>query len=132
MTRLQTLRTQGLQPEMPPLEGGEHLIDWLLDAGPIEHTAMGPAPITHASIAAWQANQGMSINAWSAQTLRRLSADYVDALRDAKAHDAPAPYIAAERPAEQRKHVARGLAGFFSRIAAPAGAAGANTTRWSA
>jgi hypothetical protein len=113
MTRIQKLQSEGKAAHMPPLGPGGYLVDHLWDAGPTVHTGMGPAPLSHADLAAYQANMGIELQAWEVRTLRRLSADYLAACQAAKEADAPAPYVPAQIDAERRATVSRGLKAMF-------------------
>lgn len=54
---------------------------------------MGPAPITHLEIRAWQENTGKRLTPWEARTLRHLSREYVGELVAASDPSRPAPYL---------------------------------------
>lgn len=71
-SRLQRLRNQfgeEFQPEMPPLLCGEHMLDYLEQAGP----TAGDSAIGHPELAAFQANTGIELTEWEASTLRLMS-----------------------------------------------------------
>lgn len=86
------MEQSGVTPDMPPLGVAGHLVSYLWDVGPAVSTGMGPAPVGHQDIAAFQANTGVELTAWDVQTLRRLSCDYVAQSLNSRDANAPAPY----------------------------------------
>ena len=78
---------------LPP-NPAPYLIDWLLEIGPTEPAGMGAAPISFGSMLDWQDIMGVELEPWEAQTLRRLSVDYVNEQYHARDKDRPAPYSA--------------------------------------
>jgi hypothetical protein len=119
MTRLQTLQASGQSPDMPLPCVADHLVEYLLDAGPVSSAGMGAAPLSHVEIAAWQSNTGIELNAWEASTLRRLSIEYVAQAEQAKDADCPQPYLPAQIDSDRRTRVAQQLrAAMSSRRAA--------------
>lgn len=90
------MRADGLEIELPenPLP---HMIEWLMEAGPVSANGMGSAPLGWPELAAWQALTGIDLNPWEARTLRRLSHDFHDQMHKAKEPACPAPYSAGAR-----------------------------------
>lgn len=88
-------------PEYPPRPLCEYLADYLWDAGPTLPGGMGHVPLTHSEIKAWQDNTGTELTCWEAQTLRRLSAEYLTESQAAEAPDCPAPWSSA--PTEETR-----------------------------
>lgn len=117
-SRRQRLLDDGIEPDVPLLDAGAHLIEYLFDVGPDAPGGMGPVPITHADIAHWQGNTGITLNTWEARSLRRLSREYVGACADAQEPDAPPPYLPADGVARRRGAVARSVAAMFGNRAA--------------
>lgn len=77
------------QLELPPTGFGQHLVDYLFEVGP----SCGGEPLTYSEVAAWQGITGVRLDAWEAETLRRLSVEYLNE-RDAAADpERPAPYL---------------------------------------
>lgn len=76
---------------MPPVDA-EYLLAYLFELGPTMAAGMGAGPITQQELAAWQVNTGIALTPWEARTLRRLSLDYLAAMRDAESPDCPAPW----------------------------------------
>lgn len=92
MSRLQQQESKGLEPSLPPAGLAAYLVGYLFDAGPVSYGATGAVPLSHAEIAAWQANTGTDLQAWEAMTLRRLSSAYIRAGNEAESPDCPPPY----------------------------------------
>lgn len=101
--------------ELPPCDAG-YLVKYLFDIGPVEPGGMGPAPLSHREIEAWQRNTGIELNAWEATTLRRLSREYLSMSQDATSPTCPSPWLPdsvhepeyAERVAKVVKSALRG------------------------
>ena len=109
LTRLQKKRDELgdelHEPDMPGIEGFEHVLEHLWDCGPALGGSMGAGPLTHLEIAAWQANTGIEIGPWEARMLRRLSIEYLDWSRKAADPDCPSPLTPPELTAEERVSV---------------------------
>lgn len=73
-----------------------HVIDYLMEIGPAASGGMGPTPISHAEIRAWQENTGISLTSWESRTLRQLSREYVGELIAGADRERQAPYQPAE------------------------------------
>lgn len=69
-----------------------YLVDALFDVGPVKAGGMGPVPIDSHDLVAWQAERGIVLTPWEAQTLRRLSRDYVFESSRATKPDCPPPW----------------------------------------
>lgn len=119
MTRLQQLESKGFTPELPPLNVAAHLAEYLFDVGPVGYGAMGPIPISHAEIDAWQRNTGIDLDAWEARALRRLSMEYLTSMQDAKAIDCPAPFTFEPEP-DRRQVVEKNVRAIFGARTQPA------------
>lgn len=76
-SRLARYRKDGVEPSLPDPGPAGYLVEYLWEVGPTEPAGMGEAPVSHAQLAAWQANMGVELHAWEVQVLRRLSRDYV-------------------------------------------------------
>ena len=93
-SRLQRLRAQfgeDFQPEMPPLQCGDHLLHYLEQAGP----TAGDDPIGHPELQAFQVNTGIVLTEWEASTLRQLSKALLAESHRATDPNCPAPWDAA-------------------------------------
>jgi peptidoglycan hydrolase-like protein with peptidoglycan-binding domain len=110
-TRMQRFDDQGVQPPLPDAGPAAHLVGYLLDAGPTGHGGMGPTPLTHSDIVAWQANTGVELTAWEARTLRALSVDWIASSHDATQPDCAAPWV--ELQADTRERVAERVRSLF-------------------
>lgn len=93
-TRLEKLRADknepDYQPDMPEA-AALHLLGYLWDAGPSMSGGMGPVPLTHSELVAWQQNSGIELTPWEAQTLRRLSIEHINECVRADKPDCPSP-----------------------------------------
>lgn len=102
------------QPDMPPVDCGEHLVDYLWKWGPTMYSSMGDGPLTHQEIGYCQDNSGIELSEWEACTLVRLSKDYFAESHRATKRDSKPPF--GEDPAIKLSHEreqARRLALFF-------------------
>jgi hypothetical protein len=61
------------EPDLPPVEDAEFILDYLWGAGPVT----GQSVLTHAEILAWQQNTGVELEPWQISFLRRLSNEYL-------------------------------------------------------
>lgn len=120
MSRLERMDLQGLPLPLPPAGPAAYLTQYLFDAGPACYGAMGPVPLSHLELAAWQSNSGIELAAWEAQALRRLSGDYVAASQAAQAPDCPPYWIDAATVADQRPALADAARSIFGGRAKPA------------
>ena len=113
MTRLQTLRDQNTQPDLPPVGLGAYLLEHLFDAGPLISTGQGSAALNWRDLAAWQVGTGIELQPWEARIVRALSHVYLGSATAAKHPDCPAPYAEAPAP-DQRTRVANSLRAIFA------------------
>lgn len=118
MTRLERMEAQGQQPPLPPMGAAGHLVGYLFEVGPVGYGAMGPVPLSHSELAAWQANTGIELNAWEARALRRLSMDYLAASNAATAPDCP-PFYTDKPATEQRVAVSNAVRNILGGLASP-------------
>lgn len=91
--RLKRMQESGNEPKMPPILAGRRFLDWLFDIGPSTPTGQGVIPLSHSEIRAWQQCSGVQMTRIEAQTLRELSASFVDELISATDPKRPAPYV---------------------------------------
>lgn len=115
MTRLQTLRQNDDQPDMPDAGAAQYLLGYLFDAGPLVNTVGGSAPLNWQDLRAWQSGTGIELQPWESRTLRTLSQTYLYASIEAKSPDCPAPYTEQPTP-DQREHVATALRSIFGQL----------------
>ena len=116
VSRGDQMRAAGQEPALPPLTAGEHIVGHLFDAGPVLHTGMGPVPLSWSELATWQRVTGVELSPWEAQTLRRLSAEYIATQQAAEDPAMPPPYATAPTQ-DQRARVAASLASVFGGMA---------------
>lgn len=119
MTRLQTLRAQDAQPDIPAAGPGAYLVGYLFDAGPIVNSSGSSAPLSWQDLSAWSSGTGIELQPWEARTLRTLSRAYLHSATAAQSPNCPAPY--AEQPTpDQRTVVANSLRSIFGALKANA------------
>jgi len=99
------MRIDQIEPHLPECDA-VYLADYLWQVGPTVAGGMGPAPLSHCEIAAWQANTGVELSSWEASTLRSLSVAYLNESHEAKKLTQPAPWTAVPK-ALQRENLAR-------------------------
>lgn len=119
MSRLERMEIQGQQPPLPPLGVAGHLVNYLFEVGPVGYGAMGPVPLTHSELAAWQSNTGIELNAWEARALRRLSMDYLAASNAATAPDCPPFWLDKPLVVEHREVVSNAVRNILGGRARP-------------
>lgn len=85
------MKTDKVPIELPanPLP---HLIDWLMEIGPLGTGGMGPVPVSWAEIEVWQRVSAIELRPWEARTIRRLSREFLDQMTKSKEPSCPAPY----------------------------------------
>lgn len=81
-------KDQSFHPEMPPVQCGLHLVDYLWEWGP----SLGDAPLNHAELKACQENTGVELSSWDASTLVLLSKAYLGECYAATKRDSVPPY----------------------------------------
>lgn len=82
-------------PPMPDVDTEVvYLVTYLWEIGPVLHTGMGPVPLPHQEIRAWQVNTGIELQPWEARCLRELSKDYLVQESKGRDPDEPAPWTA--------------------------------------
>lgn len=92
ISRREALRSSKTPIEMPPLEWGGYLLDYLFEFGPTVPAGMSAGPVTGAELMAWQELLGIEFQPWEARLLRRLSSEYLDESHKATARDCPPPF----------------------------------------
>lgn len=105
MTRLQQIQQAGQEPALPPPGLAAHLVDHLLDVGPVLSAGMGLAPVSYAELAAWQDLIGVPLQPWEARGIRRLSRVYLEQAEASRAHDCPPPWLPSATQAERADQV---------------------------
>ena len=112
MTRLQTLRDQGMQPDLPNAGLAAYLVDYLFEAGPVVSNAMGTQPLGWPELAAWQQGTGIELQPWEARALKILSTAYLASAQAAQAYDCPPPWSTKPVP-EARDRISNALKNIF-------------------
>lgn len=87
--------------EMPEIEGGAYLIEYLAEIGEAKHGSTGIVPIEWIDIKAWQDVTGMVLNMWEAKTIKYLSAVYVNQYIEAGDPNCPPPWMSRAPDANQ-------------------------------
>ncbi len=93
---------------MPPCEA-LYLVGWLFEIGPTMAAGMGDGPLTHGEIESWQRNSGISLNAWEARTMKRMSLEYLVESRKASERGRPSPWVDAPYARREPDRVAASL-----------------------
>ena len=81
---------------MPPISCGHHVLNYLWKWGPVLGGTMGQMALTHDNLAACQSNTGIELSEWEAETLVRLSREYLGESNAASKHDRKPPYQSAD------------------------------------
>lgn len=102
------MRDQGIEPRLPdcPLP---YLLDIFMEIGPTGAGGMGPVPISHQEILAWQTNTGICLEPWEVRIVRRLSFEWIAESRRAEDPDSTEPGGTGEISDEQLTSVADAL-----------------------
>lgn len=88
---------------MPEIEDGAHIIDALLQVGPMASSGMGLGAVSWQEIKAWHETACSPLAPHELQLVRRLSAEYLQSYDKAKALDCPAPLPIAPKTVEAAK-----------------------------
>jgi hypothetical protein len=92
LSRLQRAVEEGQPIEIPPIDSGQYLLDFLYEVGPVMQGDMGMKSLTHEELRNWQDNIGLCLSPWEVRTLFNLSREYgVQAQRSVKSDCVP-PY----------------------------------------
>jgi hypothetical protein len=100
VSRLEQLRLDGMEPEMPP-NPAPHLVGHLMELGPTEVAGMDRVPISWLTIDAWQRCSGITLHPWEARLIRHLSSAFLAESHKAEKVDCPEPW--SERPTQERR-----------------------------
>lgn len=81
------------QPPMPDIDFElTYLVTYLWEIGPVHYSGMGPLPLPHSEIMAWQSNTGITLQPWEARYLRELSKDFLAQEAKSKDPEEPPPW----------------------------------------
>lgn len=111
------MKAEGIEPELPALEVGSHLITHLFEVGPVSVGMGSASPISWVDLAAWQEQTGVELQPWEARLVRRLSREYASETQRAQDPAAASP-LAILATEKVRETVARHTRGLFGGIAA--------------
>jgi len=89
-----------------------YLFEFLLDIGVFQETGMAMSALSWQEILAWQAQIGVSLQAWEVKAIRLASREYVSQIDLAKKLDYPMPYgLIKHDKIEVAKHIKNILRG---------------------
>jgi hypothetical protein len=91
-SRLDLLKADEVEPDMPPLEWGRYLVDYLFEFGPTMAAGMGSAPLAPSEIEAAQRLLGIQLQPWEARLLLQLSREYLAESHRATEQGCPPPW----------------------------------------
>lgn len=94
-SRLEKLKADGFEAMLPPLSA-PWVVEKLNEIGPVVSGGMAPVPLGWRDIAAWKEGTGFPLEPWEARLIRKLSAEYLSMLNDARKPECPAPWSAIE------------------------------------
>lgn len=77
---------------MPPLDWGQHIIDDLMEIGPVKSGGMGAVAIEQLDVWAWQQNQGIELDGWTCKEIIKLSRTYAAGLHEFSKPHAKRPW----------------------------------------
>lgn len=102
------MREKGREPKLPdaPLP---YLVEYLYEVGPAASGGLGPAPLTHQELAAWQWNMRRRLQPWEISMLRRLSVQWIVEAQRAEEPDCPPPWGAEVVSEDEKRAVAKSL-----------------------
>jgi hypothetical protein len=88
---------------LPEIDDGMHIIDGLMQVGPIASVGMGLGPVSWLEIQAWHTATCSSLAPHELQLIRSLSSDYLQSYDKARARDCPSPMLMRTKTAEDAK-----------------------------
>lgn len=112
VSRLRQLEADGQTPDMPP-NPAPHLVEYLLEVGPMVPAGMGSSAIGWRDISAWRQEVGIYLAPWEARMLRQLSRDYVGEYLEAGNIDRAPPYTPFEMNDDRRASVSTKISAIF-------------------
>jgi hypothetical protein len=112
-SRQKQLADVDVEPEMPDLDWGKYLVDYLFEVGPVMAAGMGSAPITFTELGNWQAQLGLRLSPWEVRMLRRLSLEYNSESQLATKPDREPPFKSADAARLRNAQVERDIDDFL-------------------
>lgn len=91
-SRRESLTSIGIEPDMPPLEWGAYLVEYLFELGPTMAAGMGASPLMPSELHAAQQLLGIQFQPGEARLLLRLSRDYLAESHRATEHNCEPPW----------------------------------------
>lgn len=79
--------------KLPEIEGGDHMVNHLTEAGICLSNGMGLMPLTWQEIDSWLSVTGLELTTWEKLTLKELSEAYVNEYSLSSDKTRPAPYV---------------------------------------
>lgn len=91
---------------VPDVDNGGYLLKCFMEVGPAMRGDSGAMPVSFQEINAWSQATSTPLTPWEANTIRKLSDDYVVQLIKSRDRYCPAPYYRDDRPVQtQRQEV---------------------------
>ncbi len=94
------------EPPLPPIDGGDYLIDYLMEVGPTVPAGMGEGAVSFTELETWARTCSLDLSGWEFRTLRRLSLEYAVQIAKSRNQDCPPPWQEYTDP-ERRKSIAK-------------------------
>lgn len=95
-----------LELPLPYLETGRHLIDYLLEAGPVMPAGMGNSSLSWSELESWSRASGRHVSGWELRTLRYLSEVFLQQHGESSNPNCPSPWVEKADP-DRREKVAQ-------------------------
>jgi hypothetical protein len=91
-SRRDEMKADDVEPDMPPVEWGRYLVEYLFEFGPTMAAGMGSAPLAPSEIEAAQRLLGIQLQPWEARLLLRLSREYLEESHRATQYNCAPPW----------------------------------------
>jgi hypothetical protein len=114
-TNYTKIKNSGKEPEMPPLDGGEYIIELFNEVGHCESTGFGAGAVSWTNLKSWYDLSGLALSSWELLLIRELSQAFANEYN--KKDNAQPPYKATvskyQMTGEKRKKVEDDLLAAF-------------------
>ncbi len=90
--RWEKIKSNGGRVDMPPIDTGEYLIEYLWEVGLTNENGIQSSAITYSEINAWQEACRINLQPWEVGIIKKLSEDYILEVNRAKDPECGAPY----------------------------------------